>query len=372
MKKLFTFFAGILISLLLADVAKCQQFSNGEIAVELSDYGRVRIFAPDELTYQIDRFSILVGNDAGGVFDYWNDAENVELPMNIEPATFGDYEIYVAIDNSYLNPPMPPNVKVLINVYGWSLGGYVLAKFRIINQEISVLNAKSGYELIPYIDGSYGFETVEFDDVNQLVKIFNGSSTNVGIKVFSHTFSSVRSFEWYSGYNNIEDSLYAWLNYGQFDLYTAGSEGSVSVSGFDPVDVLNPEDTATVYVGFAVGMDETEMLTNMSDCEAQYNLIATSVKQTNNLKPDKYSLSQNYPNPFNPSTSIDFSIIKSSHVILKVFNTLGQEVASPVNSNLPEGNYSINFNAANLPSGIYYYSLTTGSYKATKKMILVK
>ena len=69
MKKLFTFFAGILISLLLADVAKCQQFSNGEIAVELSDYGRVRIFAPDELTYQIDRFSILVGNDAGGVFE---------------------------------------------------------------------------------------------------------------------------------------------------------------------------------------------------------------------------------------------------------------------------------------------------------------
>ncbi len=85
-----------------------------------------------------------------------------------------------------------------------------------------------------------------------------------------------------------------------------------------------------------------------------------------------YSLSQNYPNPFNPSTVINYSIKNNEHVILKIYNMIGQEVAILVNEVKQPGKYSVNFNAANLASGTYVYSLTAGKYSQVKKMILVK
>jgi hypothetical protein len=85
-----------------------------------------------------------------------------------------------------------------------------------------------------------------------------------------------------------------------------------------------------------------------------------------------FSLAQNYPNPFNPSTQIRFSIPKQSLVSLKVFNILGQEVATLLNKEMNSGTYDVDFNAASLSSGIYIYTITAGSYKATKKMMLLK
>lgn len=99
--------------------------------------------------------------------------------------------------------------------------------------------------------------------------------------------------------------------------------------------------------------------------------VPTSVKEITGL-PSNYTLSQNYPNPFNPSTQIQFSIPEQGYVSLKVFNTLGKEVAELVNQNLSARNYSVDFNASTLSSGIYFYTITTNNFSATKKMILVK
>jgi hypothetical protein len=85
-----------------------------------------------------------------------------------------------------------------------------------------------------------------------------------------------------------------------------------------------------------------------------------------------YSLSQNYPNPFNPSTSITFGLLKSGYTTLKVYNVLGKEVVKLVEKHLENGEYNITFDAGNLPSGIYYYRLQSGSFNEMKKMILVK
>lgn len=87
---------------------------------------------------------------------------------------------------------------------------------------------------------------------------------------------------------------------------------------------------------------------------------------------DNYSLSQNYPNPFNPSTQIKFAIKESGMVSLKVFDVLGREVATLVNNEYAAGNYSVDFNAAGLSSGIYFYRLESGSFVQTNKMILIK
>jgi photosystem II stability/assembly factor-like uncharacterized protein len=106
-------------------------------------------------------------------------------------------------------------------------------------------------------------------------------------------------------------------------------------------------------------------------------------EKTVNLKlPEQFSLGQNYPNPFNPSTKIEFTIPQSSFVNLKIYNVLGEEVATLVNETKAAGNYEVNFsakgrsasggNTANLPSGIYFYKLQAGNFSESKKMILLK
>ncbi len=85
-----------------------------------------------------------------------------------------------------------------------------------------------------------------------------------------------------------------------------------------------------------------------------------------------YALQQNYPNPFNPSTMIKYSLAKRSNVLLKVYNMLGQEVATVVNSQQEAGDHSINFNASKLASGLYIYKLQAGNFTESKKMMLLK
>ncbi len=93
----------------------------------------------------------------------------------------------------------------------------------------------------------------------------------------------------------------------------------------------------------------------------------------NNVLPTRFHLAQNYPNPFNPSTEISFSIAQKGNVKLIIYNSLGQEVGTLVNKQMEIGNHSVEFNAENLPSGVYLYQiLTSSSYSEVKKMILLK
>ncbi|MCH7972520.1 MAG: T9SS type A sorting domain-containing protein [Bacteroidetes bacterium] len=100
-------------------------------------------------------------------------------------------------------------------------------------------------------------------------------------------------------------------------------------------------------------------------------VIITSVKEIAGI-PNVYSLEQNYPNPFNPATLIRFSIPEQGLVTLKVFNLLGEEIATLLNSELTNGTYEVDFNGANYSSGIYFYTIKANNYFATKKMILLK
>jgi len=85
-----------------------------------------------------------------------------------------------------------------------------------------------------------------------------------------------------------------------------------------------------------------------------------------------YYLHQNYPNPFNPTTKINYQIPELSFVTLKVFDVLGNVIVTLLNDEKPAGNYEVEFGAINLPSGIYFYRLQTGSFVETKKMVLMK
>jgi len=94
--------------------------------------------------------------------------------------------------------------------------------------------------------------------------------------------------------------------------------------------------------------------------------------QDQNLTPLAFTLEQNYPNPFNPSTIISFKLPEQTNVELKVYDVLGNEVATLVNEFKPAGNYEAEWNASSLPSGVYIYQLRAGTYTQIKKMLLLK
>jgi photosystem II stability/assembly factor-like uncharacterized protein len=88
--------------------------------------------------------------------------------------------------------------------------------------------------------------------------------------------------------------------------------------------------------------------------------------------PNKFELSQNYPNPFNPTTKISYEIAKETVVSLKVYDIIGNEIATLVNDTKPAGAYEVIFDASNLSNGVYLYKIQAGNFTATKKLILMK
>jgi len=100
--------------------------------------------------------------------------------------------------------------------------------------------------------------------------------------------------------------------------------------------------------------------------------VITGVSEESDEIPTEFLLAQNYPNPFNPSTSINWQLPVRSQVTLKVYNILGSEIATLVNEEKPAGTYEATWQAANLPSGVYFYRIQAGSFISTRKMLLLK
>jgi len=104
----------------------------------------------------------------------------------------------------------------------------------------------------------------------------------------------------------------------------------------------------------------------------EFSIGVTSTDNSENSLPSDYNLEQNYPNPFNPTTTIRYSIPKEGLVTLKVYNLIGEEVATLVNEINQPGNYDVTFDAAKLSSGVYFYRLQAGSFIEIKKFLLMK
>lgn len=100
--------------------------------------------------------------------------------------------------------------------------------------------------------------------------------------------------------------------------------------------------------------------------------VTTAVSADDALTPLKYSIDQNYPNPFNPSTTIDFSLPVSTHVSLKVFDSLGKEVKILIDATLNFGNHSVSFDASDFSSGVYIYKIETQNFRQSRKMLILK
>ncbi|MDF1545622.1 MAG: T9SS type A sorting domain-containing protein [bacterium] len=116
----------------------------------------------------------------------------------------------------------------------------------------------------------------------------------------------------------------------------------------------------------------SEIITNIDDGAVSVDLSTSVEDKDERALPASFSLAQNYPNPFNPSTVIDFSIPKAGDVKLKVFNILGQSVRTLIDGPMSAGQHTVYFDASGLPSGIYFYRLTSLAGSSTRKMALIK
>jgi len=124
--------------------------------------------------------------------------------------------------------------------------------------------------------------------------------------------------------------------------------------------IINPVGGINVTLGSEMYLDDLELSMDMvSDVEAE-------------LQPFAFQLEQNYPNPFNPSTKISWQSAVSGHQTLKIYDVLGNEVATLIDEYRVAGNYEIDFDATGLSSGVYFYKLIIADYSSTKKMILMK
>ncbi|GJQ61868.1 MAG: hypothetical protein SCALA702_09210 [Melioribacteraceae bacterium] len=154
-------------------------------------------------------------------------------------------------------------------------------------------------------------------------------------------------------------------------MYTTGDMGDEGVPDYLPhnAGLMSGEVSASIPLpdgNIIIATSDSYLYRSVSE--------VTSVRENNRIivTPDNFTLEQNYPNPFNPSTKIRFTVSETGNYKLTVYNLIGEQVTSLLDSQLSSGLYEINFKADNLPSGIYYYTLEGMGNVSTRKMILLK
>ncbi|MFZ4520059.1 MAG: T9SS type A sorting domain-containing protein [Bacteroidales bacterium] len=366
MKKLLLFTAVSL--LLILDGYSQATFNTGALRVDVNQYGRIRLFTPAGVR-QLQRASILVGTSPTTVFDYTNDSDGLDPTVLVASPAMSDFEIYGSFDNGFSS--LPPAVVVKLNAYGWTNAGYTIVKFNVKSDEASSINASIGLEIIPEINQTYGFDSVTYNTSAGVIRFHRGAQVNMGMKLLSASLSSLYSFEWYDGYT-ADTSLWKWMNHGSLQPQYASNtaDGPVTITSQSPVALANSQ-TFNVYYAMALGANEAEMLANISAAVLKYQSMIVSVNDLESSV-NGFNLGQNHPNPFKQSTSISYQLPDDGFVSIKIYNVLGNEVASLVNSNQTKGSYTIPFNANGLPSGVYSYTLRFGNQVRSNKMLLVK
>ncbi|MDQ3019565.1 MAG: T9SS type A sorting domain-containing protein [Bacteroidota bacterium] len=224
-------------------------------------------------------------------------------------------------------------------------------------------------------DGGYNFSSINIPPLKELSfdytdNIIFGVSQNKIYKSINNGVSwdssdvpfSLNTLEVSPDNNNIiyagtQTGLYRSLNQGaSWDLYNNSFTPSKNVIGLSKE--INTGDTIFVCTNDAVYKVFRDFLVGISN--------------SNSITAGSYILEQNFPNPFNPNTIINYELSTKNYVTLKIFNSIGKEVATLVNQKQSPGRYSVDFNAANLPSGIYFYRIQTEGFIQTKGMMLLK
>lgn len=194
----------------------------------------------------------------------------------------------------------------------------------------------------------------------QIYQSFNHDTNFValGLDTWNTSASSVINFRSATG---ITYPLLLEAEQSLFDFY--GNSGAYDRS------LVIAKDGKIAYKGTGFVNSDVEQVKNSITAELS---VTTSNESSDLGLPDHHQLDQNYPNPFNPSTTIRFSLSQPTNIQLKVYDILGAEIATLLNTRLAQGEQNITWDASNQSSGIYFYRLITDEGVLTKKMMLIK
>ena len=158
-------------------------------------------------------------------------------------------------------------------------------------------------------------------------------------------------------------------------IFAAGLDGKLhrSTDAGNTWSIFNDTFTSLRLIGLHhIRGSDTVIVASTHQVFKVFDSFVLSINEENPFLPRAFSLSQNYPNPFNPNTNFRFEIRDLGFVSLKVYDVLGREVATLVTEQLPPGRYTRQWNASGMPSGVYFYRLTSGEYVETKKLVLLR
>ncbi len=261
----------------------------------------------------------------------------------------------------FATPVTPATVS--IDTVSAEPGTAVSVPIRLVSSDISI-----GAIYLPI---SYDVSRLDFDSVSFDGSIFNSS--------FSPNFLEIST-----GYVNIliipdisqgavvpvtvQTGLVATLFFHVLNAAASGFGNVAAVYSIDSTDGVEYSTYPQVSdnsgnTSYNLGVNNGAVLVQMP----------TGINDNNDPGlPTRFDLAQNYPNPFNPTTVISFALPKADHVVLEVYNVLGQKIQTLVDKNMSAGRYEVEFDASSQPSGIYFYRLAAGQNVSTKKMVLVK
>jgi hypothetical protein len=123
---------------------------------------------------------------------------------------------------------------------------------------------------------------------------------------------------------------------------------------------------------FAEGMNGEMFAAVLGDGVYKSTALPTSVHESEGDRVQEFALEKNFPNPFNPTTTIRFSIQTAGEASLKIFNLLGEEVATLASGEMGTGSHTVHWDATGQPSGVYFYRLSTEDHVQTRKLILLR
>lgn len=346
------------------------------VGVNMKGYGELEVWGPvipGDSTKQIDRITLLVGQNLNSVFDYYEDADNDISQMLIAEPTLSDMEGFASINNYYSD--LPPDIHAAISPYAWTDEEYLIIKVIVTNIGAEAFDARIGLDIISQIAGDYDGVHTWLPESN-IIDMSREGENHLGLKFLSHPMTSLSQFVWFSGYSAAgqDGALWSWMTARNIDtvaVCTNPDDGVVSIPSSAAIH-MEPDVGIPFFYCIARGQTEAAMVENIAAAESAYTTIFTVGIDDFPAMPETSTLSQNYPNPFNPSTEINFKLVTSGEISLDVFNIGGEQVLNLQKGWMESGNHSVSFTNANLPSGLYIYRLTAGSTQLQKKMTLLK
>lgn len=353
--------------------------TNGILGVNLNSYGRLRVSKSPYTSgaREVDRMSFIAALSAKDVFDYTEDADSTRIFAQRTKFKGADSAFICVTDNQFTK--RPPKISVQHTLLTWQNTGYVIIRYRVRNDTTIALPLYLSAATLTRPSGTYGGETVTYNAAKQTAYYFRtGQTPHWGIKLLNKSAYSVKIRDWdkYSSDASADaapDSVR--YNMAAATGFDAGGVMGPN-SGIFNVNAglynIAPKDTAVVYYAVVFGNSLNDMLAASDAAQARYNSLTTAVREHTPATPTAFALHQNFPNPFNPTTEIQFMLTEKSTVSLIVHDAMGREFKKLVNGTMTAGAHKVSFDAAGLPSGVYFYTLRANNFTATRKMLLMR